>query len=89
MATLQINNNPKVELIHFTDAEMQITLDDGRKLSIPLAWYKTLFSATKEQLATYELIGDGEGVHWPLLDEDLSVKGFLMGISDMSPQKIA
>jgi hypothetical protein len=37
MATLQIHNNPKVEVIDFTDAEMLITLDDGRKLSIPLA----------------------------------------------------
>jgi len=89
MATLQIHNNPKVEVIDFTDAEMLITLDDGRKLSIPLAWYTSLFTATKKQLTTYELIGDGEGIHWPLLDEDLSVKGFLMGISDMSPLKIA
>ena len=89
MITLQIHNEPKAETVDFTSTEMIVTLDDGRKLSIPLIWYRSLMNATKHELSNYELIGDGEGIHWPLLDEDLSVKGFLMGVMDAAPKKNA
>jgi len=54
-------------------------LDDGRALSVPLAWYPRLLDGTQTERENYELIGDGEGIHWPELDEDISVEGLLAG----------
>ena len=58
---------------------MTVSLDDGRKVSVPLAWYPRLLEGTREQRMKYELIGDGEGIHWPDLDEDISVEGIIAG----------
>jgi hypothetical protein len=58
---------------------MTVRLDDGRSLSVPLAWYPMLLHGTKAERENYELIGDGEGIHWPALDEDISVEGLLAG----------
>ncbi len=58
---------------------MKIALDDGRTISAPLAWYPRLLSGTPEERENFELIGDGEGMHWPDLDEDISVEGVLAG----------
>jgi hypothetical protein len=58
---------------------MVVSLSDGRKISIPLVWFPRLANATKGKLENYELLGDGEGIHWPELDEDLSVAGLLNG----------
>jgi hypothetical protein len=58
---------------------MIVQLDDGRSLSIPMAWYPRLLHGTKSERETFELIGDGEGIHWPELDEDISVEGLLAG----------
>jgi len=63
--------------ITFSEETMQVSLSDGRILSIPLAWYPSLARATKEQLEVCELSPSGYGVNWPELDEDLSVLGFL------------
>jgi hypothetical protein len=57
-----------------------VVLDDGRSLSVPLAWYPRLLHGTKPEREKYELIGDGEGTHWPDLDEDISVEGLLAGL---------
>ena len=58
---------------------MMVTLDDGRILSVPLAWFPRLFHGSEDERTNYELIGDGEGIHWPELDEDISVEGLLAG----------
>jgi hypothetical protein len=58
---------------------MLVHLDDGRTLSVPLAWYPRLLHGTAEERGLFELIGDGEGIHWPELDEDISVEGLLAG----------
>lgn len=58
---------------------MTVSLDDGRAISVPLAWYPRLLAATPEERARVELIGGGEGLHWPDLDEDISVEGILAG----------
>jgi len=60
-----------------TDADLIVELLDGRTISAPLVWFPRLFQATQEQLANWELLGDG--VHWPELDEDLSIVGLLSG----------
>ncbi|MBL4681508.1 MAG: DUF2442 domain-containing protein [Pseudomonadales bacterium] len=65
--------------VGFTDTELIVTLVDGRTISVPLAWFDTLSKATSTQREDFEILGDGEGIHWPQLDEDLSVKGLLIG----------
>ena len=61
------------------DDDLHCELADGRMISVPLIWYPRLWQASPEQRNRYEIIGDGYGIHWPALDEDLSVKGFLAG----------
>ena len=62
------------------DSEMMhVTLTDGRLISVPLVWFPLLQKATPEQRAKYEIGGGGTSLHWPELDEDLSVAGLLGG----------
>ena len=56
-----------------------VELSDGRALSVPLAWYPRLAHANAEERADWRLIGRGQGIHWPRLDEDISVDGLLAG----------
>jgi hypothetical protein len=60
-------------------------LVDGRTISVPLAWSWRLSEARPEQRSRYEIIGDGTGIHWPELDEDISVRGMLDGIPARRP----
>jgi len=60
---------------------LNVLLADGRKISVPLAWFPRLLHATTQQRENFELLGDGEGIHWPEIDEDLSVAGLLRGPS--------
>lgn len=63
------------------DAEMMhVYLTDGRVVSVPLLWFPRLREATPEQRARYEIGAGGRGLHWPELDEDLSVAGLLAGV---------
>ena len=54
-------------------------LDDDRTISVPLAWYPRIVHATADERANWRLIGNGEGIHWPDLDEDISVENLLAG----------
>ena len=74
-------NNPLADHLVFTGTDLIVHLKDARVLSVPLAWFPKLSNATREQLEQYELLGDGEGIHWEDLDEDLSVYGLLVGRS--------
>lgn len=65
--------------VHTDDRHLTVDLADGRRLSVPLAWSIRLLQATPEQRRNCRLIGDGQGIHWPDLDEDLSVEGLLRG----------
>jgi Protein of unknown function (DUF2442) len=56
-----------------------VELSDARVISVPLVWFPRLFNASPEERAEYELVGDGIGIHWPRVDEDLSVAGLLRG----------
>jgi len=58
---------------------LTVELMDGRRISTPLAWYPRLTGASKSDLEKWELIGDGDGLHWEQFDEDLSVEGMLKG----------
>ena len=61
---------------------MWVELADGRKLGVPLAYFPRLLHATPTQLENYEISGRGTGLHWEELDEDILVKGLMMGIGD-------
>ncbi len=69
----------KIERIVVTNETITACLVDGRVISVPLAWSWRLTDATPEQRANWELIGDGHGVHWPDVDEDISAEGMLHG----------
>jgi len=58
---------------------LTVDLDDGRTLSVPLAWYPRLLHGTPAERDRWRLIGRGEGIHWPELDDDISVEGLLAG----------
>lgn len=72
-----------------TDDLITAYLVDGRIISVPLAWSWRLSEATPAQRANYELIGDGQGVHWPDVDEDLSAEGMLHGNPAPRPRAAA
>ncbi len=79
MSTLVTERDVFAESVHFSEDSLTVRLDDGRSLSVPLAWYPRLLCGTEAQRKNYELIGEGEGIHWPELDEDTSVEGLLAG----------
>ncbi len=61
------------------DVEMVVNLADGRTIIVPLGWYPRLSHGTAKERSRCRLIGDGEGIHWPDLDEDISVRNLLLG----------
>jgi hypothetical protein len=65
--------------VRFDEASLIVDLMDGRTISVPLAWYPRLLHASAEERAHWEKAGAGYGVHWPVLDEDLSTEGMLRG----------
>jgi hypothetical protein len=62
-----------------TEDALVVDLDDGRTLSVPLAWYPRLLHGTAAERTEWRLVGRGDGLHWPALDEDISVAGLLAG----------
>ena len=70
----------RIANVEVTDEAITAYLVDGRVISVPLAWSWRLSDATPAQRANWQLIGDGHGVHWPDVDEDISAEGMLSGI---------
>ena len=79
MSTLAVESNPQALNVKYTNESLVVDLRDGRTISVPLAWFPRLLQADQKQLNNWELLGDGEGIHWPEIDEDLSVSGLLSG----------
>jgi len=79
MGISTVETYPLAQDVEFTDDDIIVSLVDGRKVVVPLVWFPRLANASNKQLEKYELLGDGEGIHWPELDEDLSVEGLLRG----------
>lgn len=77
MSILTINKSRFAIDISFSEDKMEVFLEDGRELSVPLAWFPCLRNASKEQLNNWRFIGKGEGVHWEELDEDVSIERLL------------
>jgi len=76
----------RIKSISVTEDTITAQLVDGRAISVPLAWSWRLAEATPKQRANWEIIGDGQGVHWPDIDEDISAEGMLYGIPASRPR---
>jgi hypothetical protein len=72
-------SDARITSIDISEEMITARLADGRIISVPLAWSWRLSAATPAQRANYEIIGDGHGVHWPDVDEDISAAGMLGG----------
>lgn len=70
---------PEPIAVDFTDDRMSVTLEDGRIIAVPIAWYPRLLAASPEQRMDFEL--SPSGIHWDAIDEDISVEGMLIGRS--------
>jgi hypothetical protein len=87
MTTLAIQiEAPHAENVSVTDDTLSVDLSDGRTLSVPIAWFPRLVHATVEERAKWRLIGNGQGIHWEDLDEDISMEGLLAGKSSGESQ---
>jgi len=79
MASLVLTADIRVQKVRVDEDHLIVDLMDGRSISIPLAWYPRLLDASPEERSHWVLAGGGYGIHWPDLDEDLSVEGLLRG----------
>ncbi len=70
---------PRITHVVVTDDTLVVDLDDGRTISVPIAWYPRLAYGSPEERAHFQISGAGYGIHWPQLDEDISVEGLLTG----------
>jgi regulator of protease activity HflC (stomatin/prohibitin superfamily) len=80
------NVDTRIKNVQISDEMITADLADGRTISVPLAWSWRLSEATHEQRMKFELIGNGEGIHWSELDEDISVNGVLYGVPARRPK---
>ncbi|HUL13684.1 MAG TPA: DUF2442 domain-containing protein [Methylococcaceae bacterium] len=80
---------PRLRDVEITEDEIIAHLLDGRTISVPLIWSWRLSEATAAQRQHFEIVGDGQGIHWPDIDEDLSVEGMLHGSPAHRPNKPA
>jgi len=80
VATL-ISNEPRCTTVDFSATAMLLQLEDGRGISVPLEWLPRLKNASDADRRNYQLVDGGEEIHWPVLDEDLSVPA-LLGLPD-------
>jgi len=80
-----VRGEPVVQDVDVSDTTITAHLADGRTISVPLAWSWRLSDATPEQRRHFQIIGNGHGIHWPDIDEDISVRGMLEGIPARRP----
>ncbi|MEJ7873046.1 MAG: DUF2442 domain-containing protein [Rubrobacteraceae bacterium] len=77
----------RAEAVTVTEDTLSVELSDGRSISAPLAWYPRLLHGTLEERSTWRLVGQGTGIHWPALDEDVSVQNLLSGQASGESQR--
>lgn len=73
--------DPRAIDVTVGEDDLTVDLADGRRVSVPLTWYPRLLHASPKQRKAWELRADGQGIHWPEIDEDLSVEGLLRGVA--------
>lgn len=79
MTSYAVETNPRAVEVKVTDDELVVHLADGRVISVPLVWFPRVLHASSDERAQFRVIGEGEYINWPSLDEDLSVAGLLRG----------
>ncbi|MFQ5805216.1 MAG: DUF2442 domain-containing protein [Phycisphaerae bacterium] len=77
MSTSPVRIEPLATGVSCTNDALRVTLADGREIAVPLAWFPRLQAASEDERSSWRLIGGGVGIHWPDLDEDISVDGLL------------
>jgi hypothetical protein len=77
MSTLAIKPHSTAINVFFSKSDLHVLLADGREIAAPLAWFPKLETANEEERKNWRLIGDGIGIHWEMLDEDIAVKTLL------------
>lgn len=85
--SVAISAEPKIREVSVSEDMITAHLADGRAISVPLSWSWRLSDATPQQRKNFEILGSGQGVHWPDLDEDISVEGMLSGSPARRPPK--
>jgi hypothetical protein len=78
-SSAQAEGGNRIADVRFDDRRMYVLLQDGREISVPLWWYPRLLRATPQQRDNWQILPFGDALHWPDLDEDLDVQGFLIG----------
>ena len=89
MNTVVLVVEPRISDLRVSEAEITAYLVDGRTVSVPLAWSWRLSEATPTQRNHWEIIGEGIGIHWPDVDEDISIEGMLYGAPAPRPLALA
>jgi hypothetical protein len=84
-----VSTEARIRDVRVTADTITAYLVDGRVISVPLVWSWRLSEATPAQRANFEIIGDGQGIHWPEIDEDISAEGLLHGVPARRPRKPA
>lgn len=84
--TVEILQASRATKVIVTNDTLTVDLSDGRTISVPLAWYPRLVHASPQERSHWQLIGKGEGIHWPDLDEDVSIENLLLGRSSGESQ---
>lgn len=77
--TISVNEHPRAMAVSFSADAIIVDLADGRTITAPLGWYPRLVHATTAERANFRFIGNQHGLHWPDLDEDISVENLLLG----------
>jgi Protein of unknown function (DUF2442) len=85
MISLAPESSVAVDL-QITVDSLSVELADGRQICVPLGWYPRLSHATPEECAEWQFVGGGSGIHWPALDEDVSIAGLIAGRSSAESQ---
>lgn len=80
-------SEPRIVKLDVTEDAIVAQLADGRTITVPLAWSWRLADATPAQRQRFEILGSGEGVHWPDIDEDISARGMLQGMPACPPKQ--
>ncbi len=80
MPTSMLETRALARHVRTTDDTLTVDLADGRSITVPLLWFPRLAHAEPKARDTWEILGDGEGIHWPSADEDLSADGLLAGL---------
>jgi len=81
-----VSAESRIDRVEVTDETITAYLVDGRVITVPLAWSWRLSDASPQQRSNWRLIGDGHGVHWPDIDEDISAEGMLQGVPARRPR---